>query len=96
MSETTPRVAEKNDAGVFDEMVDECVDEIENAIEAFVDDEGVDGTVIDAALYTCAVQHAVDSMIDRADFLEMMGNMFDESKEMGALEEKFSLTRGDA
>jgi len=85
-----------NDRALFDDKVEDCMAEIENAIESWADEEGAPWEVIDAALYTCAVQHAVDAYVEKDEFLRVMAAMYDESKEMGELEDQFSLTRGDA
>ncbi len=86
----------KEDTGDDEEMVDRCVDEIETALDDFQDDQRASDAAVDTALYTCAVQHAVDAGLEKEQFLAMLDEMFEESREMGELEDRMSLTRGDA
>jgi len=85
-----------SDRGEEDELVDALVNEIENAIEDFADDRRATQAAVDTAIYTSAVQHAVDSGIEKEQFLAMLDEMFEESREMGELEDRMSLTRGEA
>ena len=88
--------SDASDKGEQEEMVDRCVDEIETALEDFADEWSADDEEVDTAVYTCAVQRAVDSGIEKEHFLAMLDEMFEESREMGELEDRMSLTRGEA
>ncbi len=79
-----------------DELIQTCVEELETALADFADEHHVGDDVLDYALFTCAVQRAVDAGIDPEAFLLMLRRMLEESAEMGALEERMSLTRGEA
>ena len=85
-----------SDKGDEEHRVECLVDEIENAIESYADDHHASQAEVDTALYTCAVQHGVDSGIEKEQFIAMLEEMFDESREMGDLEGRMSLTRGEA
>lgn len=85
-----------NPPGDEEDEVGALIDEIETAIEDFADDRRLTQAAVDTAIYTCAVQHGVDSGIEKEAFLAMLSEMFDESREMGALEDRMSLTRGEA
>jgi len=86
-----------SDKGPTDEMIDRCVDEIESALEDFADEHrAVTDDVLDTAVYTLAVQRGVDSGMEKEQFLAILDEMFVESREMGALEDRMSLTRGEA
>ena len=88
--------SEKEEEEVDDRLVDRLVDEIETSVEDFADAQGANDEEVDTAVYTCAVQHAVDSGIEKEQFLAMLDEMFEESREMGELEDRMSLTRGQA
>lgn len=88
--------SDASDKGADAHLVDDLVDEIENAIESYADDRHASQEAVDTAIYTCAVQHGVDSGIEKEQFIAMLEEMFEESREMGALEDRMSLTRGEA
>lgn len=87
---------EQADRKQAEELVDQLVNEIETSVEDFAGERGANDEMVDTALYTCAVQHAVDSGIEKEQFLAMLDEMFEESREMGELEDRMSLTRGQA
>ncbi len=88
--------SDASDKGEDDEMVDRCVDEIETALEDFADEHRATQASVDTAIFTCAVQHAVDAGIEKEQFIAMLDEMFEESREMEELEGRMSLTRGEA
>ncbi len=88
--------SDASDKGAEEEMVDRCVDEIETTLDDFADEWHASDEELDTSVYTCAVQHAVDSGIEKEQFLAMLDEMFEESREMGELEDRMSLTRGEA
>ena len=88
--------ADARDMGAEDEMVEAIVDEIENAVEDYADEHRASQAAVDTALFTCAVQHGVDAGLEKEHFLAMLEEMFEESREMGELAGKMSLTRGEA
>lgn len=65
--------SDASDKGAEDERVDHLVDEIENAVESYADDHQASQSEVDTAIYTCAVQHGVDSGIEKEQFLAMLG-----------------------
>jgi hypothetical protein len=86
--EETSEAVEDEDA-----LVDDYVEEIE---ELLADFPALHDEMVDTALFTCAVHRAVDAEIPKEEFLEMMGRMYEESREMDDLQSRMSLTRGDA
>jgi hypothetical protein len=87
-------MAEEHSEGVdVDATVDRYINEIVELLEEFPEE---DDEHVDTALFTCVVERAIDAGITKEELLEMLDGMYEESKEMTNLQDRMSLTRGEA
>lgn len=87
-------MAEELSEGVdVDATVDGYINQIVKLLEGFP--EG-DDEHVDTALFTCVVERAIDAGITKEELLELLDGMYEESKEMTDLQDRMSLTRGQA
>lgn len=88
--------SDPKDKGEEAEMVDRCVSEIETTLDDFAEEWDATDETIDTAVFTAAVERAVDANLEKEQFIAMLEEMFDESREMTDLQDRMSLTRGES
>lgn len=78
-----------------DALIAECAEEIDELLAEMPPDWHASG-VVETALYTTAVQAAIDGGFSKEDFLKLLGEMYVECEEMTEFEGVMSPNWGDA